>query len=118
MPFAPISFLAIVLALLLLFFACETVLRSPDANPPSYTIYGSHNISACQLNCGEITETTFAFSVSYNISNSFLLLLVRHLLLEAMHLFLVANIVDSILCSKGLKGKSVGWRPSTRTHRL
>ena len=27
------------------------------------------------------------------VSNSFLLLLVRHLLLEAMHLFLVANIV-------------------------
>ena len=31
------------------------------------------------------------------VSNSFLLLLVRHLLLEAMHLFLVANLVSAVV---------------------
>jgi len=34
---------------------------------------------------------TYLPSYLYNVSTSFLLLLVRHLLLEAMHLFLIAS---------------------------
>ena len=51
-----------------------------------------------------------------DLSNSFLLLLVRHLLLEALHLFLVANIVSTsvlVTTSKALVTRSVALVPSS-----
>ena len=42
---------------------------------------------------GQVPDSLL-FLILILVSNSFLLLLVRHLLLEAMHLLLVANIVS------------------------
>ena len=52
---------------------------------------------------------TSSFVLLLLVSTSFLLLLVRHLLLEAMHLFLVANIVTS----KALVTRSDALVPSS-----
>ena len=52
------------------------------------------------------------------VSNGFLLLLVRHLLLVAMHLFLVANIKNTSTVSNGFKKQRINEQELLQLQKL